>query len=255
MFLVASLLVGTPVAYYFGSIAQFNADQAQIYALQVQAGNQALSQGVFARQVSNGSCQGSNCSLASAQTLEYSETLHMAGHLSFSRLFADTSLIAQGYTPDCQAWCFQGINYYRDPSGTIPNDGRDFTSCKQFGASNTITCTAADFSKFVYLSSSATAPAATDTFAAGPCATGNILTTNGADGGAGTVTIGAIGTTQTNTVALTFSFTGAATVNAACLLTEVRTGVNVIVFGEGTIGPFTFANGDSLTETFSDAET
>lgn len=248
----AVLIVSSFAAYSLGTVTQLNADQSQIYALDVQNGNLLLQQGAFARQAQNGTCSGSACATFQSQSLEYSTTVHLAAS-GYSRLFANQTLEAWGYTPSCLSFCFGGINYYLDPTGTITNDGRDFTSCKQFGTSNTITCTAADFSKYVYLSSSSTAPAATDTYASGPCASANILSTNGAAGGAGTVTIGSIGTTQTDTVALSFSFTGAVTVGSACLLTETTAGTNIIVFGEGNVGPFTFASGDSMTETFSDA--
>lgn len=254
--------------FYFGTVYQANTDQNQIYALTTGTEQHLLSQGVFARSAPTGICEGSTCLGYQVSTGEFSLYLYLAPS-SFDRLFADKQLIAQGYTPDCLSWCTGGIHYFLDPTYVITNYGRDFQQCKLFGSANTITCTSTDLAKYIYISSNSTTPAATDKWTGGgagagggPCAGGQgsgegLVTSNGADGGvATTITPGSPGATTTETLAITFSFTGAvSSTQAVCLLTEVRTGGNVILYGEGTFGPDTFGNGDSLTVTITDALT
>jgi hypothetical protein len=168
---------------------------------------------------------------------------------------ADPKLIAEGYIPSCLISC-HGIVYTLDPTVLITNSGHDFEQCKVFGKAGTITCTAADVATVIGLSSSATVPAATDTFSSGPCSSTNEITTSGLTDVAGTVTAGAAGTTVTTSI--TNTFTASATVSnvqVACLQTEVNTGTNVIVYAEGTFGPDSLASGNTLQITWQISRT
>ena len=164
-------------------------------------------------------------------------------------LFASPQLLQSGFTPSCYAFCFGGITYTEDPT-IVVNRGRDFEQCKTFGASGTITCTAADFATIMGVSTSATAPAATDS----ACA--SIITTGGLTDIAGTVTAGAAGATVTTTI--THTWTAAETdtaVQLACLTTEVHGGANIVLYAEGTFGPDTLVSGNTLQITWSIART
>jgi hypothetical protein len=168
---------------------------------------------------------------------------------------ADPKLLAEGYTPSCFIFC-HGIVYTLDPTVLITNDGHDFEQCKVFGKAGTITCTSADVATVIGLSSSTTAPAATDTFASGPCSSTNEITTSGLTDVAGTVTAGAAGTTVTTSITNTFTASAAVSnVQVACLQTELNTGTNVIIYAEGTFGPDSLASGNTLQITWQISRT
>jgi hypothetical protein len=257
--LLVAIIGFSAVSYYFGTVSAFNSSQAQIYGLTVQ--NAAFQ----ARLAPNGSCSGAGCNAYQAETGEFSQ-VYYAAPSSFARLFVNQTFLnaqaAKGdaWTPDCLSWCFNGIHYFNDPTYIIPNLARDFQTCKLFGSDKTDTCTkaimGADNATWIYLSTSNTAPAAADTWSSGPCSSGNVYTSSMSGQGLGTVTAGSTGTTQTDSVAVTISFSGTTSaIYTACLLTESTAGSHVVVYGEGQIGPFTFNSGDSLTETFQDSLT
>jgi len=171
---------------------------------------------------------------------------------------AQMALKGQFWSANCYFFC-NGVSYSLDPTTLITNYGHDFEQCKVFGAAGTITCTAADVASVVGLSESATAPAAGDTSASGPCkttATANELESGGLTDIAGTVTPGASGTTVTSTIAHTFTAAETdSSVQVACLQSELHSGGNVIIYAEGTFGPDSLVSGNTLTITWTIART
>jgi hypothetical protein len=164
---------------------------------------------------------------------------------------ARMALKGQFWSASCFAFCSKGVTYTMDPT-VITNQGHGIEQCLVFGTTITDTCTASNFPKVIGLSVSATAPAAADTFASGPCASANILTTNGLIDVAGTVTAAANSASVTTTIASTFTATGAtASVQTACLLSALASGTNPLVYAEGTFGPDSLASGNTLTITWS----
>jgi hypothetical protein len=162
----------------------------------------------------------------------------------------------QFWRPSCLLFCSNGVSYYLDPTVLITNYGRDFEQCKVFGASGTITCTAADVATVIGVSTGSTVPAATDTWGGtGPCtALGGLQSTNGFVTIAGTVTPGTAGTNVATSVSNKFTDNTAPTSNlqAACLFTELTaTGTNIILYAEGTFGPDNLVVGNAITITWS----
>ncbi len=168
--------------------------------------------------------------------------------------FVNVKLLQEGFTASCWAFC-HGITYTLDPT-VITNDGHDFEQCVIFGTCGTITITSGDHATIVGLSESATAPAATDTFAAGPCDSTNLIQSGGLTDVAGTVTAGAAGSTVTTTVAHTFTAAETdSSVQVACLMTELGSGTHVYPYAEGTFGPDSLVSGNTLTITWSISRT
>ena len=154
----------------------------------------------------------------------------------------------QFWRPSCLVFCNNGVTYYLDPTVLITNYGRDFEQCKVYGVAGTITCTAADTATVIGVSASATAPATSDTYSSGPCSSANIITSNGFAPVAGTVTAGAAGSSVATGIKNQFTATGTeSSVQTACLLTELTSGSNVIVYAEGTFGPDSLVSGNSIT--------
>jgi hypothetical protein len=168
---------------------------------------------------------------------------------------AKMALKGQFWSASCYAFCANGITYTMDP--TITNQGHDVEQCLVFGASTSDTCTAGNFPKWIGLSVSATAIAATDTITTGPCASGAVLTANGMLDVAGTVTPGASGSTVTTTITNTFTDGTATTtgITTACLLSALATTGTALVYAEGNFGPDTLAIGNTLTITWSISRT
>lgn len=173
--------------------------------------------------------------------------------------FVNLGLVAAGFSASCWAFCSNGITYTLDPAPIITNVGHDFEQCKVFGSAGTITCTAADVVSVIGLSESATAPAAGDTSASGPCKTtavANEIESGGLTDVASTVTPGAAGSTVTTTIRNTFTAAESdASVQVACLQTELHTGANVIIYAEGTFGPDSLVSGNTLTITWTISRT
>jgi hypothetical protein len=168
--------------------------------------------------------------------------------------FVDIKLLQEGFTASCWAFC-HGITYTLDPT-VITNDGHDFEQCKIFGTCGTITIVGTDTATIIGLSLSATAPAATDTFAAGPCDSANLIQAGGLTDIAGAETPGAAGSTVTTTIAHTFTAAETDTaVQAACLMTELGAGAHPYPYAEGTFGPDTLVSGNTLTITWSISRT
>jgi hypothetical protein len=254
------LLVASVGSLYAGAVLSANSQAAYNfaqtkgyylnYAPQAQANPTDTSSGYVAQ--------------VSAWHLEYLVEIHYApsGH----GYFVNQTLLNQGFTADCLSWCFNGINYFMDPTTIITNQGRGIEQCLVFGATSTDTCTASNFPKVMGWSSllqGGQTVNATDTWAGThqSCSTAGganylIVDGNGLADAAGTVTPGANGATVTTTIAKTFSITGTYTnVQVACLLSALHGGTNPLIYAESTFGPDTFASGDSLTGTWSIART
>ncbi len=203
---------------------------------------------------------GSGTNTSSDVKVEFSVTIsHQEQHSADFAWLAQMALKGQYWSASCYVLCSHGVTYTLDPTTLITNDGHDFEQCKVFGSAGTITCTSADIASVIGLSESATAPAAADTSASGPCkttTTANELESGGLADVAGTVTAGAAGSTVTTTIAHTFSAAETdSSVQVACLQTELHSGSNPIIYAEGTFGPDTLASGNTLAITWTIART
>jgi len=203
---------------------------------------------------------GSGTNTSSAVKVEFAVTItHQEQRAADFVWLAQMALKGQFWSASCYISCSKGVTYTLDPTTLITNVGHDFEQCKVFGAAGTITCTSADIASVIGLSESATAPAAADTSASGPCkttATANELESGGLTDVAGTVTPGASGSTVTTTI--THTFTAAETdssVQVSCLQTELHSGSNPVIYAEGTFGPDTLASGNTLAITWTIART
>lgn len=185
--------------------------------------------------------------------------------------FPNLTLIEQGFSPNCWAFCTRGISYWKDPTTIIVNQGRGVEQCSIFqGTGITDTCTVTNIAKYEgWTVGQVPTVNATDTWGGttSACSTNEAVTArklitdaNGLRDVAGTVTAGANGATVTTTIAKTFSITGTYTgINVACLLsgtgTNADSGTNPLIYAESTFGPDSFSSGDSLTGTWTDART
>ena len=173
------------------------------------------------------------------------------------------TLLNQGYTADCVQRCFNGINYFKDPTTLITNQGRGVEQCSVFhGTGVTDTCTTTNVASYEGWSTklqSGQTVNATDAWSGThqSCSTGGggtylIVDANGLRDVAATVTAAANGATVSTSLAKTFSITGTYTaVQVACLLsgtgTNADSGTNPLIYAEATFGPDTFHSGDGLT--------
>ena len=176
-------------------------------------------------------------------------------------LFANQTLInafAQKnitLTPDCRSWCFGGIHYFEDPTTVITNEAHDYIQYELTHTAHAVTPGGSDYAVVEGVSTSGSTPAVTDTYAGGgPCSTGVI--NNGGVGFntiAGTTTPGtpsAGSVTWTTATTFTASGAGLASVQVGCLLTHVVGSGTPYIFAEGTMGPFSFVSGNTLTLTW-----
>jgi len=193
---------------------------------------------------------GSGTNAASQVKVEFSVTVHHQEQNTADFLWlAQMALRGQFWSASCYFFC-NGVSYSLDPTSLITNNGHDFEQFKIFGTAGTITSVSTDVATVIGLSSSATAPAATDTACAG------IITSGGLTDVAGTETAGAAGTTVTTTIANTFTAAETDTaVQLSCLLTETHTGAHIIDYAEGTFGPDTLVSGNTLAITWTIART
>lgn len=195
------------------------------------------------------SCSGGLCS-NETETATLSVVYYAPHDLIANRTLLDS---VKGLTPDCWALCYNGVHYFEDPTILITNEGHDYIQYMLSGVAHSVTPGSTDRATIEGVSTSATAPLVTDTFAAaGPCDTSNIASTMGFTAVAGTVTAGTPSAgSVTWTIVNTFTASGTlASVQVGCLLTEVTAGSHPYIFGEGTFGPFSFVSGNTLAETW-----
>jgi hypothetical protein len=252
------LLLMLPVSFMGGSVLTQNSDQKQIYDFTIlHPGNQTY---VYA----NGTATGTDYANQAGMKVEIAYVIHQivpapgsaSASFIWSRLFADPTLLGQGFVADCAQFCYGGINYYLDPTTLITNQGVGAVQCLIFGATTTDTCTAGNFPKVEGFSVDTHTPAAGDTWAGGatiPCSSSNVIVDgNGLIDVAGTLTTAANAATITATIAHTFTATGSYTaVQVSCLLTALASGTNPLIFAEGTFGPDSFVSGDTIAATWT----
>lgn len=171
---------------------------------------------------------------------------------------ANKTLESEGFVPNCVEQC-QGINYYRDPTTVVTNEGLNaveydiILTCG--GCANSVV----SYPFFEGLSSTSTGALVTDTYVgSGPCSFSNGLITNPSintlapQNGA---LVGAIASGGTLTYTVTYTWTysiGVNTVNSGCLLLQLGSGAATGIFAEiSGVGPFTLAGGDTLKEVWS----
>lgn len=238
------------------AIAQLNHDQSLIYNETIQA-QMTASVGKSNATVTNGSVYQVN----ETTTMQFFVEIFyaVAGHGTS----VNQTLVSQGYTPDCIKQCYNGINYFRDPTTLITNQGRGVEQCSVFhGTGVTDTCTTTNVASYEGWSTklqSGQTVNATDAWSGThqSCSTGGggtylIVDANGLRDVAATVTAAANGATVSTSLAKTFSITGTYTaVQVACLLSGTGTnadgGTNPLIYAEATFGPDTFHSGDGLT--------
>ena len=239
------------------AIAQMDHDQALIYNATVAAQTVAPSNGTVSPAVTNGSTYSVNETFSAKFFVEifYAASGHGTS--------VNQTLISQGFTPDCLQNCVKGINYFRDPTTLITNQGRGVEQCSIFhGTGVTDTCTTTNVASYEGWSTklqSGQTVNATDAWSGThqSCSTGGggtylIVDANGLRDVAATVTAAANGATVSTSLAKTFSITGTYTaVQVACLLSGTGTnadgGTNPLIYAEATFGPDTFHSGDGLT--------
>lgn len=169
-----------------------------------------------------------------------------------SDLFANQTMLSQGFSPSCRAYCFLGITYTLDPTVVITNYGRDFEQCKVFNSSGTITCVSSASDKAIFMGISS----ATGTISATNTTCSGIITAGGLADIAGTVTAGASGTTVTTTISHTWTAAETDTaIQVFCLQTELHSGSHVYLYFVGNFGPDTLTTGNTITLVASIART
>jgi hypothetical protein len=239
------------------AIAQMNHDQSLIYQATIAAQTQTPTRNA-SETVTNGSAYQANLDIWKTSFYVYI-FYAVAGHGTS----VNQTLLSQGFTADCIQNCMNGINYFKDPTTIITNQGRGVEQCNIFhGTGITDTCTSSNLPVYIGWSTklqSGQTVNATDTWAGAhqSCSTAGggtylIVDANGLRDQVATVTAGANGATVSTTLTKTFAITGTYTgVQVACFLdgtgTNADSGTNPLIYGEATLGPDTFHSGDSLT--------
>jgi hypothetical protein len=178
-------------------------------------------------------------------------SIHIAVH-NFADLFANKTMLEQGFTANCLYLCYYGITYVMDPTVVFTNYGHDFLQYKFTGACNTITCTSTDNMNYYIISTSSTTPLVTDTGCGGGSGAGQITSGGLYTSSAITITSG---TASAGSVTYTYShtYTAAETdtnTQMICVQTENASGGNIVLGFEGTYGPDTLHSGDTITPYF-----
>lgn len=176
--------------------------------------------------------------------------------------FVNVGLLSEGFTANCYAFCKNGIIYTLDPTVLITNGGHGFEQCKVFGTTSSEICESGDSAVIIGLSSAGVSPVSTDYSATGPCTTtasGNYVfsgTSSGLSDVKGTTVAQVDSSTVTTTISNTFTALGTqANLQTACLLTELTSGAQPVVYAEGTFGPDSLVSGNTIQITWSIART
>src|ERR1700682_294084 len=133
LFALSMLLPGAMI----GSFLQQNQDQATIQANQI-------SNWTHPGTTAKSDNQSGHATIVEAVSLTVIHGTH--------DLFANQTLIKEGWTPDCMSLCFAGIKYAEDPTVHVTDKGIDFLQFKVHGACVTITCTKNDNATFLSVS-------------------------------------------------------------------------------------------------------
>ena len=237
--------------------AQLNHDQSLIYKATVSSQTQPPSRNAT-ETVTNGSAYQANIQVWKTEFFIYIYYA-VSGHGTS----VNQTLLSQGFTADCIKSCYNGINYFKDPTTLITNQGRGVEQCSVFqGTGVTDTCTTTNKATYEGWSTklqSGQTVNATDAWSGShqSCSTAGggtylIVDGNGLRDQAATVTAGANGATVSTSLSKAFSITGTYTsTQVACLLsgtgTNADSGTNPLIYAEATFGPDTFHSGDSLT--------
>jgi|GEM_PF-1897183 len=245
------------------AIAQMNHDQSLIYQATIAAQTQTPTRNA-SETVTNGSAYQANLDVWKISLFVYIFYAATCGGCSTPHgTSVNQTLLSQGFTADCIQNCMNGINYFKDPTTLITNQGRGVEQCNIFhGTGVTDTCTATNIPKYEGWSTKLQAGQtvnATDTWAGThqSCSTAGggtylIVDANGLRDVAATVAAGANGATVSTTLTKANSITGTYTnTQVACLIdgtgTNADSGTNPLIYAEATFGPDTFHSGDSLT--------
>ncbi len=164
-------------------------------------------------------------------------------------LFANQTMVNQGWVPDCWTLCFSGIHYAEDPTVHVTNEGIDCIGFKVHGTASGTTCALKQNSTILMVSaSSGYTPLFTDT-----SCHATVATTNGFSIIAGTYTAGSpSGGSATDQVLHTWTSVTSATsgLDLACLAWTTGNGANTL-YAAGQIGTTTANPGDTVETIWS----